>query len=190
MNSILLILNFNNSREVLQLVERVNTFNAFKSIVIVDNASTDDSCKLLTSKLKNSPNISLLFSETNLGYAGGNNIGLRFIEKKFLANDTVFISNPDVRFSEQTVLAMQDFLEQNPMVGVVTGKTASGKSAWKHMTWGKTIAWTSYGMLKLCREAMNTWKYYDFRTEEPHSVDVITGAFFASRVGTDRKSVV
>jgi hypothetical protein len=43
-------------------------------IILVDNASSDDSCAFVE---KNFPNVKLIRSETNVGFAAGNNLGLQ-----------------------------------------------------------------------------------------------------------------
>jgi GT2 family glycosyltransferase len=48
------------------------TFRNFE-IILVDNASTDDSCAFVE---KNFPQVQLIRSETNVGFAAGNNLGL------------------------------------------------------------------------------------------------------------------
>lgn len=46
---------------------------AAHEIVVVDNASTDESCALVAEKF---PRVKLIRSETNVGFAAGNNLGL------------------------------------------------------------------------------------------------------------------
>lgn len=57
-------------------------------IIVVDNASVDDSCKLLEVEF---PNIILIKSEVNTGFTGGNNLGAKFARAPLLLllnNDT------------------------------------------------------------------------------------------------------
>ena len=42
-------------------------------IIVVDNASSDDSCEMMMAKF---PNIKLIENATNLGFPKGNNIGV------------------------------------------------------------------------------------------------------------------
>ncbi|MCX7824372.1 MAG: glycosyltransferase family 2 protein [Verrucomicrobiae bacterium] len=60
-------------------------------LVVVDNASTDDSCEWLRAHW---PQVTLLRQERNLGYAGGNNAGIRYA----IANPPpyVAIANNDI----------------------------------------------------------------------------------------------
>jgi GT2 family glycosyltransferase len=51
----------------------VQTYPAYE-IIVVDNASTDESCAFVKHKF---PQVKLVQSETNVGFAAGNNLGIR-----------------------------------------------------------------------------------------------------------------
>ena len=72
--------------EFLESLKHV-TYNNFETIV-VDNGSSDHSVEYIS---KNHPEVQLIISEENLGFAGGNNIGIRAAKGvyfMFLNNDT------------------------------------------------------------------------------------------------------
>lgn len=58
------------------------------TLAVVDNASSDDSQAILASEF---PQVTLVQNETNLGYAGGNNVVLRQLESEFAV-----LVNPDI----------------------------------------------------------------------------------------------
>ena len=49
-------------------------------LVIVDNASSDGTVGYLREFAKNHNNVNIIENFENLGYSGGNNIGLRYIK--------------------------------------------------------------------------------------------------------------
>ena len=51
-------------------------------LVVVDNASADGSADYVREFAKSHNNITLIENSENLGYAGGNNVGLKFIQDK------------------------------------------------------------------------------------------------------------
>lgn len=53
-----------------------------REIILVDNASTDESCAFVK---KNFPDIKIAQSETNVGFAAGNNLGLRKARGELIA---------------------------------------------------------------------------------------------------------
>jgi len=84
-----------------------------REIIVVDNGSADNSREVISSF----PEVELVPSAVNLGFAGGNNLGLKHARGEYvllLNNDTVVTSgflNP-----------LCSYLEANPNVGIVQGK--------------------------------------------------------------------
>jgi GT2 family glycosyltransferase len=68
-------------------------------IILVDNGSTDDSVSYLKTKY---PQYHLIENNSNLGYAEGNNVGIRYaLENKA---DFIWIVNPDVHVDPNALL--------------------------------------------------------------------------------------
>jgi len=105
MNTSVIILNYNTG----ELLEKCIS-SVFKSIgnedevILVDNASSDDihlKCK------EKFPDINLIENSTNLGYAEGNNVGIRSAKGEFIA-----ILNPDIKVEPNWLRELQKaFLE-------------------------------------------------------------------------------
>ena len=70
-----------------------------KHIVIVDNGSGNESADKLAEAFGGDKNVTLLVSGENLGFARGNNLGIRYAHE-VLGYDTVFVVNSDT-LSEQ-----------------------------------------------------------------------------------------
>ena len=70
-----IILNWNGSQDTVDCLDALQhcTYSSF-SVIVVDNGSTDDSVARIRTA---HPGILLLESGQNLGFAGGNNIGIR-----------------------------------------------------------------------------------------------------------------
>jgi len=90
----IIILNWNGKEITKDCLESLKKQN-FKEyeIILVDNASTDDSSKYLKKKF---PKIKLIQNKKNIGYAGGNNIGIKKAKGDYiliLNNDTVLDNN-------------------------------------------------------------------------------------------------
>ena len=63
-------------------------------IILVDNASPDDSLKIFNQEYKNNNSIKILETNANLGYTGGNNFGINYaLKNKF---DFLVLLNNDV----------------------------------------------------------------------------------------------
>ncbi len=85
----IIILNYNAGNLLLECVESIYNSNYNNlEVIIVDNVSKDNSHKICKEKFAN---IILIENEKNLGYCGGNNIGIEHASGEFLV-----ILNPDV----------------------------------------------------------------------------------------------
>jgi GT2 family glycosyltransferase len=93
----IVILNWNNPQDTIECLHSVLSLNYPNfSTLVVDNGSTDDS----VSKIKdNYPDIEIIETNKNLGYAEGNNIGIRHAIQSgadyilVLNNDTIVETN-------------------------------------------------------------------------------------------------
>ncbi len=83
-------------------------------ILVVDNASSDGTAAILPERF---PDVNLLALTENLGYAGGNNLGMRYALEH--GADIVFLVNNDTRFDERCVSALADEMISSPRCGVV-----------------------------------------------------------------------
>lgn len=83
-------------------------------IIVVDNASTDESITLL----KEYKNIQLIQNKTNLGFGKANNIGIDIAIKNDA--DAIFLLNQDTWIFENTITNLAEKLFQNPDFGIVS----------------------------------------------------------------------
>lgn len=118
------ILNYNDGDTVSKLTEMIGGYEILEQIVVVDNASTDDSLEKLW-KLQDEK-IRVIRAEKNGGYGAGNNLGVKYAVEKNGATH-VLIANPDVAFSENTLLRMLKIFEKHHDVGVVTAAMEDGR---------------------------------------------------------------
>jgi GT2 family glycosyltransferase len=81
------------------------------AVLVVDNASSDGSSEMIKTQF---PQVQLIRSEENLGFAKGNNLGIRQCKGRYIA-----LINPDVIVFPGCLDALADFLDQNPKVGNV-----------------------------------------------------------------------
>jgi len=83
-------------------------------IIVVDNASTDQSIALL----KEYKSIKLIQNKNNLGFGKANNIGLDIAIKN--AADAIFLLNQDTWIFENTITNLAEKLFENPELGIVS----------------------------------------------------------------------
>jgi GT2 family glycosyltransferase len=97
----IIILNYNAGELLLECVDSIFQSN-YKNleVIVVDNISKDNSHKKCKEKFQN---ITLIENEQNLGYCGGNNVGIKHASGKFLV-----ILNPDVIVETNWLNALLD----------------------------------------------------------------------------------
>jgi GT2 family glycosyltransferase len=83
-------------------------------VIVVDNGSTDNPVPEWTEKY---PMVKFIRSEENLGFAGGNNLGIRAA-----TGDYLFFVNNDTEFTEGLVETLVQTLDTHPEVGMVSPK--------------------------------------------------------------------
>jgi len=87
-------------------------------IVVVDNASTDETTRIIRGEY---PDVELLKSEENLGFARGVNFGAQHGDAEF-----ILLLNPDARVSEGAIDKLVRFARTNPEYGVYGGRALKG----------------------------------------------------------------
>ncbi|MBK9290623.1 MAG: glycosyltransferase family 2 protein [Bacteroidetes bacterium] len=81
-------------------------------VIVVDNGSPSDNPDIIAEKF---PEVKLIKTGKNLGFAGGNNAALPFASGKYL----LFINN-DTEVEPDFLEPMVELLEQNPEIGMVS----------------------------------------------------------------------
>lgn len=103
----IILVNWNGKNDTLSCLESLKKVSMGQrvnvSVIVVDNGSTDDS--VVTIK-KNFPEVEVIETRENIGFAGGNNVGIRrALEDRF---DFVWLLNNDTIVHEQAVSALID----------------------------------------------------------------------------------
>jgi GT2 family glycosyltransferase len=83
-------------------------------IILVDNASTDGSVEYIKNLF---PDLRLIINHENIGYGGGNNLGIREAKGKY-----IFILNSDTEIEEKCVEWLWRCIEADQKIGVTTPK--------------------------------------------------------------------
>lgn len=110
-----LILNYNSAEETICLYKNLTAcVDGCLNILIIDNDSKEDDQHQLK---ENIPAENLIFNKINLGYAGGNNIGIE-IALNEKAN-YVWILNPDVRVEKESLSLLIETLENDSSLAAV-----------------------------------------------------------------------
>lgn len=185
----IIILNYNTKdllSECLKSVEKAKTDGLSWETIVVDNASTDSSPAMVR---KEFPEVSLRESKKNLGFAGGNNLGL----KKALGRYILFL-NSDTQIAPDALVKMIKFMEEDSRIGASTPKTMlfSGEMDPDcHRGFPTPWASTCYflGLEKLFPKSKIFGQYHQFYLDlnKAHEIDAGFGTFmFVRRKALDK----
>ena len=106
-NVLFLILNYKTYKDTARVVEELVTSGMPNiRILIVDNASPNNSLNILRDRYNGSSIVDVISSGENGGYAKGNNFGLRYAKR--YAPEFVCVMNNDVHFTKETIYSLID----------------------------------------------------------------------------------
>jgi GT2 family glycosyltransferase len=149
-------------------------------LIVVDNASKDGSAAAIAAGF---PAIRLIASETNLGFAQGNNVAAREAKAKY-----ILLLNPDTLVLDHAIDRITAFAERAPQAGIWGGRTLHGdRTLNPGSVFGALTLWSLFcrasGLALIFRrsaffnpEEMGAWDRGDER-----EVDVVQGSFFLIR---------
>jgi hypothetical protein len=143
-----------------------NSKNDEVEFILIDNASTDGSAQAIARCF---PQVRLIWSDFNLGFGGGNNLGVRYARGDFLA-----FLNPDTVVEPGWLEALVAALEDDPRAGMVTSRILMLDQPETVNTCGNDVHLTG---LTLCRGMGRPRQGYDC----PAEVSAVSGAAFAIR---------
>jgi GT2 family glycosyltransferase len=113
----IILVNWNNSGDTIECLESLEqlTYQNFE-IIVVDNNSTDNSIK----ELENVNNIHLIQNNNNLGFAGGNNVGIELALKG--KSDYILLLNNDTVVDKEFLSVFVNKVAADINIGVIGGK--------------------------------------------------------------------
>ncbi len=170
----IVILNYNTKDLLKQTLESIKTSQKAETIV-VDNASTDDSIDMLKN---NFPRVKIVQNKQNLGFAAGNNQGIKVAKGKY-----ILLLNSDTQIQDNAIDKCINYLDKHSQVGILTPKLILSDGAIdlaSHRGFPTPLNSLAY-FTKLEQLFPNfkpfsgyhqTWKDFD----TTHPVDVVSGA--------------
>ena len=109
----IITINYNGYKDTCELIDSI-PFNEDTEVIVVDNGSKEDEASSLQTKF---PHIKVIRSNQNLGFAGGNNVGINAATGKY-----IFLINNDTIFKNYNFQALIDRLESSQKIGIVCPK--------------------------------------------------------------------
>lgn len=147
-----ILVNYNNIKDTCDCVDSLKRVHEELKIIIVDNASTGKDADLLAEKYKDG--VYVIKSEENLGFSGGNNIGIRYALDAgyefivILNNDTIVAADMFEKLrknadKDKVVVPLMYYYTSPKTIwfggGRISKITGNGKSINKGLEDGKVI---------------------------------------------------
>lgn len=109
----IITINYNGLEDTCALIESI-PFNEDMEVIVIDNASKNQEAEIIAKRF---PQVKVIQSDRNLGFAGGNNLGIQAAQGKYL-----FLINNDTVFEDFNVQALIERMESSPNIGIVCPK--------------------------------------------------------------------
>ena len=162
-------------RALRSIYEETQQFNY--TVIVVDNNSQDDSVLQIK---KHFPKTLLIESDTNLGFAGGVNVGASHAK-----GDYVLLLNPDTLILDGAIDKLLQFAENNQKNGIWGGITLNHDlSINTHNAWAEesilTLLFSTLGLNRLFKNScfFNHANYGCWKRDSVREVDILQGSFF------------
>lgn len=145
-------------------------------IIVVDNASGDDSCQMVRTKY---PQVTLIASEVNRGFSAGNNLGVQAATAP-----TLLFLNSDTKVSHKALLEPWRYVQNDPTTGALTvhliypnGERDPDNHRGFPTPWNALCHFSGLSRLFPRWPRVNGYfqSYLDF--SQTHPVEVIAGSF-------------
>ena len=109
----IITINYNGLKDTCELIESI-PFNRKMEVIVVDNASKEDEASIIAELYSQ---VKVIRSPRNLGFAGGNNLGIKEAKGKY-----VLLINNDTYFKDFKIEPLIERLESSDKIGIVCPK--------------------------------------------------------------------
>jgi GT2 family glycosyltransferase len=175
MNVSIIIVSWNTEELLKKCIESILRYsqNIEYEIIVVDNASTDNTTEMVT---KNFPIVKLIANKKNLGFAKANNQGIQISTGKY-----VLLLNPDTEFIDESLdRAIEKLTDDN--IGVLGCKLLntdkSIQPSVRRFPRVLDIIAILIKLHKLFPSLLNKYLTKNFNYSHEQEVDQVMGAFF------------
>lgn len=149
-------------------------------VYVVDNASVDGSVDMIRQDF---PEVHLIASKDNLGFAKGNNLALRLIDSKY-----VLLLNPDTIIQEDTLSVCFQKMETDATVGALGVKMIDGTGRFLPESkralpdlWNSTSKLLGLSSIFPKSKLFNGYALGHLDEDQNHDIEVLCGAFMFMR---------
>ncbi|HEX6929329.1 MAG TPA: glycosyltransferase family 2 protein [Gammaproteobacteria bacterium] len=179
------IVNFNAGPLLLRCVESLLREPEIASIVVVDNASTDDSLSRLERATAREPRVSVIRNEINRGFASGCNQILAAVRTEF-----ALLVNPDCEVLPSAISVALSEMDASPSAAMVGGLLLNPDGS-EQRGCRRTFPTPARAMKRIVFGRRRAHLGFDLAgsplPDAPVTVDAVSGAFMLTRMSAVRE---
>ena len=112
-NLSIITINYNGLKDTCELIDSI-PFKENLEVIVVDNASKQDEASIISKKY---PHVKVIRSKQNLGFAGGNNLGIKEAKGEY-----ILLINNDTYFKDFNIELLIKRFESSEKIGIVCPK--------------------------------------------------------------------
>lgn len=173
---LIILLNYNNWQDTIECIDSLKSSGVNDlNILIIENCSTDNSREKL---LEEVPEVKVIHSGKNLGFTGGNNVGIKYAYENHF-DYAIVLNNDTIVESKNSIKILIEEMDRNPDVTLGTGRIYYYPE--KDKIWydgGKVIRWRASELHYNFRKSKNEIKLNDNLRE----IDFISGCYMCIRL--------
>ena len=162
----IITINYNGLKDTCELIGTLPLEDKSIEVIVIDNASAQDEATIIKERF---PQVKVIRSKENLGFAGGNNLGIKAAQGKYL-----FFLNNDILLKPQ----VSDFrpliarLKSSPKIGIVCPKIK--------FSWGNQLiqfaSYTPLSPITMRNKAIGCGEVDHGQFDTPHPTPYAHGA--------------
>ena len=162
----IITINYNGLKDTCELIGTLPLEDKSIEVIVIDNASAQDEATIIKERF---PQVKVIRSKENLGFAGGNNLGIKAAQGKYL-----FFLNNDILLKPQ----VSDFrpliarLKSSPKIGIVCPKI--------RFSWGNQLiqfaSYTPLSPITMRNKAIGCGEVDHGQFDTPHPTPYAHGA--------------
>ena len=162
----IITVNYNGVKDTCELMESLPLNDESLEVIVVDNASKEDEATVISQQF---PQVKVIRSKQNLGFAGGNNLGIQAAKGKYL-----FFINNDTLLRPQTsdLGSLMSRLDSSPKIGMVCPKI--------RFSWGNQLiqyaGYTPLSPITLRNQSIGYGEEEHGQYDSPHPTPYAHGA--------------
>lgn len=161
----IITVNYNGLKDTCELIESLPLDDESLEVIVVDNASKEDEATVIAQQF---PQIKVIRSKQNLGFAGGNNLGIQAAKGKYL----FFINNDTIIHQPSAISHLMNRLDSSPSIGMVCPKI--------RFSWGNQLiqyaGYTPLSPITLRNKSIGCGEEDKGQYDTPHATPYAHGA--------------